>query len=201
MLAEYYVDGTSVHGKTVADLNGFLLDPDYGDPGEFHVVGGARIHRLANITGDVVIGYGSRIDAYVTITGCVRIGRFTHVATGACIFGGSGVTIGDYVGLSGGTKVYSATEDVSGDYITNPTVPDAYRNPLKAHIHIADHAVMGAGSILFPGGELQEGTYLGALSMCRDPLRPWSINVGVPCHYLRDRTRGALELAKKWEAA
>jgi len=201
MLAQYYVDGTSVHGKSVEDLNPYLMpDPDYGDPGEFYTLNGAQIHRLANIVGDVIVGPGSRIDAYCTITGHVRIGKNTHIATGCCIFGGGGVFIGDYVGLSGGTKIYSATEDVSGDWITNPTVSDEFRNPHKAEIHIEDHCVMGAGSIIFPGGFMPEGAYLGALSMCKEALLPWSINVGVPSRMVRRRSRGALAKAKAWEA-
>lgn len=167
---------------------------------DFTEMDGAFVHRLANLTGNVVIGRGSRIDAFVTITGNVTIGRNTHIATGSMIFGGGGVTIGDYAGLSGGTKVYSATEDVCGDWITNPTVEARFRNPQVAHIRIGDHAVMGAGSIIFPGAELFEGAYLGSLSMTKNPIPEWTIYAGVPAKYIRARKRGALLLAKEIEA-
>ena len=161
---------------------------------------GALIHRLANIAGNVTIGEGSRIDAFVTITGRVTIGHHTHIANGCAIFGGGRVTIGNYVGLSGGSKVYSTTEDVSGDWITNPTVPAKFRNPDTRPIRIGDHVVMGAGSIAFPGADLPEGAYLGALSMCRHMLTPWSINAGIPATFKRYRSRKALELAAEFEA-
>lgn len=164
-------------------------------------LGGGIVHRLANICGDVSVGEGTRIDAFVTITGRVRIGRFAHIATGCMIFGAGGVDIGDYVGISGGTKIYSCTEDVSGDWITNPTVPAKYRNPQVAHIRIGDHAVMGAGSIAFPGAEFEEGAYLGALSMARHKLTAWSINAGIPAEFKRPRARGALEKAKEFECS
>ena len=168
---------------------------------DFIEKGGALIHRLSNITGNVTIGRGSRIDAFVTITGNVSIGHHTHVATGACIFGGGGVTIGNYVGLSGGIKIYSTTEDVSGDWATNPTVPAKYRNPDVRPIRIGDHVVMGAGSVIFPGADLPDGAYLGALSMCRKPLREWSINAGIPATFRRDRSRNVLELVKDFECS
>ena len=167
---------------------------------DFTMRGGALVHRLSNIAPSVVIGRNSRIDAFVTITGNVTIGHHTHIATGCMIFGGGGVTIGDYVGLSGGTKVYSATEDVCGDWITNPTVPDEYRNPHIAHIRIGDHSVMGAGSVIFPGADFEEGAYLGSLSMCRGKIPEWTIYAGIPAVYKKDRARGALKLAKEFEA-
>lgn len=162
---------------------------------------GAFIHRLANLVGDVRIGRGSRVDAFVTITGNVSIGRYCHIGTGVMLFGGAGITVGDYVGFSGGSKVFSSTEDVGGEWITNPTVPLKYRNPINAHIRIGDHAEMGAGSIAFPGAELPEGAYLGALSMVKHRLEPWSINVGVPAKFKRWRSRGALLLAKEFECS
>ncbi len=160
---------------------------------------GALIHRLANLVGNVTIGEGSRIDAFVTITGNVTIGHHTHIANGVAIFGGGGVSVGNYVGLSGGVKVYSTTEDVSGEWITNPTVPARFRNPDTRPIRIGDHVVMGAGSIAFPGADLPDGAYLGALSMCRHPLAEWSINAGIPATFKRYRSRKALELAAQFE--
>ena len=70
---------------------------------------GAKIHPQANISGVVTIGDNSRIDAFVTITGNVRIGRNVHISTGACIFGGQGVDIGDYSAISVGVKIFTAT--------------------------------------------------------------------------------------------
>lgn len=161
---------------------------------------GAFIHKWANIVGDVTIGKGSRIDAFVTITGNVSIGRYVHIGTGAMIFGAAGVRIGDYAAMSPGAKIFTATEDVGGDWITNPTVPGEYRNPIVAPVNLGDHAEMGAGSIALPGADLPEGAFLGSLSMTKKPLAPWSINAGVPAVFKKYRSQGALKKAAELES-
>lgn len=160
---------------------------------------GALIHRLANIVGRCEVGEGSRIDAFVTITGNVAIGRYCHIGTGACIFGSEGVVIGDYASLSPGARIFTATEDVGGEWITNPTVPARYRNPIKAPVLLGDHAEMGSGSVALPGADMPEGAFLGALSMTKERLLPWSIYAGVPAKFKKYRTRGALALAADFE--
>lgn len=166
---------------------------------DFNKYQGGWVHKLANIAGHLTLGEWSRVDAYVTVTGDVVIGKYCHVGTGACLFGGSGITLGDYAALSPGAMIFSATEDVSGEWVTNPTVPDAYRNPVKAHIVMGDHAEIGARSILLPGAHLPEGAFLGSLSMCKKALEPWSINAGVPAVFKKSRTRGVLAKVKEFE--
>lgn len=162
--------------------------------GDYRKVGKALIHRLANIAGDVEIGEGSRVDAFVTITGSVVIGRNVHVSTGACLFGGAGIEVGDYSAISVQAKVFTATEDLSGEYFINPTV-SLHRKPKEAPIFIGRHCCLSAGSILLPGARMNDGACLGALSMAKTPLASWSVYAGVPARYLKARSRGVLE----WE--
>ena len=162
--------------------------------GPYELVNGARIHRLANIVGDITIGEGSRIDAFVTITGDVEIGRYTHIGTMVCVFGGGGVKIGDYVGISPGVKIFSGTEDASGEWVTNPTVPERLRNPAVSFIKIADHALVGANTVLLPGAHLPEGACVGAVSLVKHLLSPWSIWAGCPARRIRDRSQGVKRL-------
>lgn len=161
--------------------------------------GGGWVHKSANIVGDVEIGEGTRIDAFVTITGKVKIGRFVHVGNGSAIFGAGGVEMGDYSALSGNCYVYSATEDVSGEWVTNPTVPASLRNPTIRPIYIGPHAEMGTGAVLLPGAYMPEGSFLGALSLCKSKLEPWGIYVGVPAEFKKFRTRGVLAKVEEFE--
>ena len=163
--------------------------------GDYRKRGGAIVHRLANIAGDVRLGDGTRVDAFVTITGRVNVGRNVHISTGACIFGGEGVEIGDYSAVSVQAKILTATEDLSGESFVNPTV-DHDRAPIRAPIRIGRHCVVGAGSVLLPGADMPDGACLGALSLLKAPLAPWSINAGAPARYLKHRSRGVLE--KEW---
>ena len=154
------------------------------------------IHPLANIAGKVTVGEGSRIDAFVTITGRVTIGRNVHISTGACIFGGEGVEIGDYSAVSVQAKIFTATEDLSGESFVNPTV-DHDRSPRKAPISIGRHCVVGAGSVLLPGAKFHDGACCGALSLVKEPLASWSIYAGTPARYIKARSRGALDKEPK----
>ena len=160
-------------------LSDYVLTPD-----------GGLVHRLANIVGNVRVGQGSRIDAFVTITGDVVIGKYTHIGLNCSLLGGSGIRIGDYVGISPGVRIFSGTEDVSGEWVTNPTVPAHLRNPKTQMILIADHAFIGANSVLLPGARFQEGSGLGAQSLCKSQLDPWATYAGSPAKFISSRTQG-----------
>lgn len=151
---------------------------------------GAKVHILANIAGEMELGEGSRIDAFVTITGKVRIGRNCHISTGACIFGGAGFEMGDYSGLSPGAKVFTATEDIDWGFM-HPTAPGD-RLPMVASIRMGSHCAVGANSILLPGAELPDGVVIGYNSGTRERLTEWSVWAGNPARFIRKRSRGAI---------
>ena len=167
--------------------------------GDYEDRGGARVHRLANLAGNVTLGVGTRVDAFVTITGNVKIGRFCHISTGACIFGGAGFSMGDYSGLSAGVKVFTATEDVSGDSMMNPCAPEKYRAPIIAPIRVGDHCVVGANSVLLPGADLPDGAVVGALSLVKAQLSAWAIYAGVPARFIKSRSNNVLLLQDQLE--
>lgn len=166
---------------------------------DYDLVNGALIHRTANVVGRLRVGKGSRIDAFVTITGDVEIGKYTHIGDSTGVFGGSGVRIGDYVGISPGVKIFTGTEDPSGEWVTNPTVPANLRNPKSAFIEIADHALIGANTVLLPGAMFPEGACVGAISLVKYSLKPWSISAGVPAKFIKDRSRGVIQLVRNHE--
>ena len=41
------------------------------------------------------------------------------------------IELKDYVGVSSRSTIYSQTDDYSGEYMTNPTVPEEYKNVIK----------------------------------------------------------------------
>ncbi len=152
-------------------------------------VDGALVHKTANLVGkDIKLGEGTRVDAFVTLTGRIRIGRQCHIGVGACVFGGAGFLMGDYASMSAGAKVFTGTEDLGGEWCTNPC---AYpRNPSLREIVMGDHATIGANSILLPGAFMPEGSVLGANSMTKRPLTEWSIWAGNPAAWVKSRSRG-----------
>ena len=128
------------------------------------------------------------------MTGRVKVGCCVHISVGASVFGGEGVEIGDYSGLSVDVKVFTATEDMSGEWLMHPTSPKLLRRPKAAPVRFGKHCTVGAGSVILPGADFPDGACLGALSLCKSPLREWSIYAGIPARYIRARSRRCLQL-------
>src|SRR3990167_5686918 len=122
------------------------------------------VHKSANIaTTQLKCGKYCRIDAFVTITGDVTLGDYVHVGVGACLFGTHGITIGDGVSISPGAKIFSASEDVDSELVSNPQVMT--RNFLHGAVRIGRLAVVGANSVVLPGASIGDESVVGALSL------------------------------------
>src|SRR3990167_5478798 len=122
------------------------------------------VHKLANIATDSLkCGDNCRIDAFVTITGDVTLGDRVHIGTGACLFGTHGITIGDGASISPGAKIFSASEDVDSDLVSNPQVMN--RSFLHGAVIIGRLAVIGANSVVLPNSCIGDETVVGAMSL------------------------------------
>lgn len=147
------------------------------------------------------IGDNSRIDDFCVVSGRVEIGRNSHFSPFCLINGGTaGIFVGDFVGLSYGTKVFAHTDDYSGAALIGPTVPKTYTNVKAEPVHLCDHVVSGAGSIIGAGVTVAEGTALGAATLVLTSTEPWSIYVGTPAKRLRTRSREMLAAADAYLA-
>jgi acetyltransferase-like isoleucine patch superfamily enzyme len=158
-----------------------------------------RIHRTAIILSPqyVAIGDRSRIDAFTLITGSragVSIGRHVHIAAGAYLFGGGGIRIDDFAGISSRAIIYSANDDYSGNFLTGPTIPEHLTNVTSAQVTIGRHVVVGAASIVLPGVTIGEGSAIGALSLVKADVDSFVIAAGNPLRTLRQRERHLLAL-------
>ena len=148
------------------------------------------VHKFANIaTTSLKCGKNCRIDAFVTITGDVTLGNRVHIGTGACLFGTHGITIGDGASISPGAKIFSASEDVTSDLVSNPQVENRYT--LNGAVDIGRLAVIGANSVVLPGAFISDESVVGALSLVKGGqwIGHRDIVVGVPSRYIRARTR------------
>jgi galactoside O-acetyltransferase len=151
------------------------------------------IWPLAKIVSPEVISIGNSviIDDFVFLMGGTKtiIGSFVHIASFTSITGGGEFIMGDFSGLSGGTRVYTGNEDYSGGSLTNPAVPEPYRNPIRSFVHIGRHAIVGANSVIVPGVTLGEGVAIGANSYVNEDCEPWMIYAGTPVKPIRPRYR------------
>jgi len=165
-----------------------------------------KISRFANLyaPGSLSIGDHSRIDDFCILSGDITLGVCVHVAPQCLLFGASGLVLEDFSGLSSRVAIYTESEDyVAGNSLTNPTVPAPFRKVVDAGaVRLGRHAIVGCGAVILPGASLGEGTSIGALSLVRGQLEPWSVYAGNPAVRVgRRRSRTILRLEAELRAA
>lgn len=168
----------------------------------FKSVGKAvKISDRASIynTEQIQIGDFSRIDDFCVISGRVIIGKNVHIAPFCLIAGGEkGIELADFSGLAYQVKVFSQSDDYSGASLTNPTIPDRFKNEIKKKVVINRHCIVGAGSMVMPGVVLGEGTAIGAMSLVRKKTEPWTIYLGNPAIRIKARKKDLLLLERQY---
>lgn len=145
----------------------------------------------------ISIGNNVRIDDFCIISGGekgIEIGSHVHIAAYCAIYGSGGVVIKDFVGLSARCVIYSASDDYSGDFLTNPTIPKQYLNVLEGVVILNRHAIIGTNSTILPSVIIGEGTAVGAHSLVMKNLEGWSIYFGSPAKRIKKRKQGLLKL-------
>jgi len=160
-----------------------------------------KISNMASIYDchEISIGENSRIDDFCVISGKVEIGRNVHITPLCLLAGGSlGIKMCDFSAISYRGIVFTQSDDYMGGYLTNPTIPAAYRKDLKKKVEIGRHCIIGAGSIILPGVHLGEGCSIGAMSLVRLSTEPWGIYAGNPLKRVADRRKNLLLLEKKY---
>ena len=139
-----------------------------------------------------------RIDDFCILSGKIKIGNYVHLGAYTSLCGGrKGIVLEDFVNLSRKIEIFAVSDDFGGGSMTNPTVPDEYKNLLEAEVILKKHVVVGACSVILPGVTLEEGTVVGALSLVKNSTTPWSINAGIPARKIKDRKKDLLVFEKK----
>ncbi len=155
------------------------------------------ISRKTSIYGGEAISIGNnvRIDDFCILSGRIEVGDYVHIAAYTALYGGKeGIFISDFANLSSRISVYSVSDDYSGATMTNPMVPDQYKNVESAPVYIEKHVIIGAASVVLPGVRVAEGSAFGSFSFINRDSEPWSINVGIPAKKIKDRKRELLAL-------
>ena len=145
----------------------------------------------------MIIGDHVRIDDFCILSGKISIGSFVHISAYTAIYGKSGVEINDFVTISGRVLVYSENDDYSGAFMTNPMLPNEYTNVHGAKVVFEKHSIIASGSIILPGVKMGEGACVGAMSLVKSNIAPWTIHAGVPAKFIKDRQKNILELEAK----
>ena len=142
------------------------------------------------------LGDQVRIDDFCILSGDITLGSYIHISAYTAIYGSLGVVMEDYSGLSPRVTLFSAMDDFGGDYLINPMVDKRYTLVSGGCIHIRRYVQVGAGSIVFPGTEIAEGSVVGAMSLVNRSLPGWGIYAGIPVRFLKERQKGLLTFIK-----
>lgn len=142
----------------------------------------------------IKIGNHVRIDDFCILSGNIELRGYNHIGAFCGLFGKAGIVLEDFSGLSGNCLVYSVSDDYSGRSLTNPTVPDIFKNLKSGPVSIKRHCIIGAGSILLPNITIGEGSAVGALSVVSKNLEEWTVYAGNPIVKIKERERNLLEL-------
>jgi galactoside O-acetyltransferase len=187
------------------------LDPGYYISPELRQMGFARvgenvaISRNCTIIGaaNIVIGDNVRIDGFTSIIapgGSVRIGSHVQIGIGCVLGAKGGIELGDYASLSHGVRILTAVDDFGGRHMTNSTLPRDVLGVQVAPVRIGRYVPVGAGTLILPGVEIEEGAAVGAMSLVRAPLPGWRIYSGNPLQDMGERSRELLGLAERLKA-
>ena len=137
------------------------------------------------------VGEHSIVDDFCYFSTRVRIGDWSHVATGCSVSGGPDrqFTLGDYSSLSAGVRVWCTSNDFVNDVITIGAVPG-----LAGDVSFGDYTGVGANAVVMPQNAVPDGVAIGALSFVPADFEfePWTVYAGVPIRPLRTRNREAV---------
>jgi acetyltransferase-like isoleucine patch superfamily enzyme len=163
-----------------------------------------KVHNRASLygVGNISLGDNVRIDDFAIIiaTGGVSIGSYVQIANLCYLGGRHGIEIDDFSTLAPGVKLFSASDDYSGEKLTNPTVPIDLTGGEKGKVILKKHVIIGAGSVVLPNCVIGEGCSIGALSVVKKSLDPWGIYAGIPVRRIKDRKKELLSLERELTA-
>ena len=160
-----------------------------------------KISRNAQFYGkeNISIGDNVRIDDFCILSGNIIIGSNIHIAAGTFLYGGdAGIEMKDFSCLSSRCVVYALTDDYSGEYMANSVIPEKYKNVTGGKVEIGRHALIGTGCTILPNVKIGEGASVGAMSLIRNDIEEFTINVGIPCKKIKNRSKKLLELEKEY---
>ena len=141
----------------------------------------------------ISIGDNVRIDDFCILSGDICIGSNIHISAYCALYGSKGIEIEDYSGLSARVTLYSAMDDFSGSYLIGPVHPEALTHVTGGTIRIGKYSQVGAGSIIFPSVIIGEGGVVGAMSLVKKNIEPWTINAGIPTRLIKPRKKEMIE--------
>jgi galactoside O-acetyltransferase len=150
---------------------------------------------------NIRLGSNIRIDDFCVLSAGIKgidIGSYVHIAIYSSLIGAGNITLADFSNISSRVAIYSSNDDYSGAAMTNPTVPAEFTNVHHADVTIGKHVIIGAGSIILPGVNLEEGVAIGALSMVKKDCQAFGVYMGSPAKRIGERKQDLLAFERQF---
>jgi galactoside O-acetyltransferase len=159
-----------------------------------------RISKLANIRFPELVSIGDHvaIGPFVYISVQMDIGNRVEINPNVTILGSkkSYCKLGDYTFISSGTVLLCGSDDYSGSSLIGRMVPESYRNVTYGKIILEKFSGIGCNCVIFPNVTIKEGTVIGACSMLKETVEPWSIYYGIPAIKKGNRKKDIIQLSR-----
>jgi galactoside O-acetyltransferase len=139
----------------------------------------------------VSIGDNCIIDDFTYISTQLHLEGYVHISSGCKIIGGrqSMLSMDYFSTFSPNVVVAAGSDDYLGG-IATPLVPSEYKGNVQyGNITIGKHCVIGSGSVILPGVNIDEGASVGALSLVNKSLASWGLYAGVPAKKIKNRNK------------
>ena len=178
--------------------------------GELEEIGFAQIGENVTIhktveffsADGISLGNNVRIDCFSLLSAGdegIHIGSNVHLAASSFIFGSGGrVILEDFAGFASRVSLYTASDDYSEGFLTNPTVPEKYKKVTRGPVTLRRHVIIGVGSVIMPNVEIGVGASIGALTFVNENVGEFMIGVGNPMRILGKRSESILEREKMY---
>lgn len=162
-----------------------------------------KISSFVNIYNpqNLILHDNIRIDDFTILScnGIIEIFNYVHISAQCFVSSKTKIIFGNYSGISVGVKVFGGSDDYSGMFMTNPTIPSKYLNVKQGDIILENHVIVGSNSVILPDVILREGTAIGCNSMVNKNTDAWKIYGGTPIKFLKDRHKNILQLQIDFE--
>jgi acetyltransferase-like isoleucine patch superfamily enzyme len=159
------------------------------------------VSRFCNIYNphNLTLHSNIRIDDFCVISckGLIEICDYVHISAQCFISSSTKIYIGKFSAISVGVKIFGATDDFSGEYLVNPTIPSLYTNVINGDIIINDFSVIGSNSVIMPNIVIDYGVSIGANSFVNKSCDSWKIYAGTPIKFIKNKTNKCIHLANK----
>lgn len=147
----------------------------------------------------IEIGHNSRIDDFCIVSGRISIGEYCHITPMCLLAGGEkGIFINEFCTLAYGVKIFSQSDDYSGETMVNSLIPKKFKNEKIDIVKLERQVIVGANSVIMPGVIIKEGCSVGAMSLVNRNTAEWGVYMGIPAKRTKERSKKILELEKQF---